>query len=179
MIKLDTLYRNNKNSEITFFAVCHSTYKEEEITGYLRDGTEKVYKLKYFKKNFTPVLPDYSVLEKHLLEYINQVPEVESVFQQILRRLHPGGYFHVGDIVYGTKEIGYYASHHRLEELISIPLEIVEIIKANEDSTTTRFIVMKQKHSISREEKLCIPIYQDRYSKIDAYACLKRYDMPY
>lgn len=180
MIKVGDLYRNIKDNSITFLVDDDDPY-DDSVYGYLKNGVSKSFSKKYFNKNFVHEQIDYSVLDKHIMQYITTVPELSSIRDQICRRLHPGGYFHVGDIVFGTENIGYYSSKPYDFRHIQYPMKIIEITLAV-DSSTVYIIRMEPVYDCNPEnynKDLYMPMYQDRYSKIDAYACLRRYDLPY
>ena len=174
-----SLYRCKTDNSVTFLL---DESDEEYVSGYLKDGIAKEYSKKYFDKNFVLEKFDYSSLDKHIMQYITTVPELSPVLKQICRRLHPGGYFHVGDIVFGTENIGYYSPRDKDygSGLIDYPMTITEIKRVT-DSSTAYIIGMCPNYNIHDmvNKTLYIPMYQDRYSKIDAYACLRRYDLPY
>ena len=178
MIK-DGFYRNKKDDKMTLL-ITQSDEGEDYIEGFNEKGIVKRYKRKTFLSKYKLENPSYLGLEKHLIQYANQVPEVSAVIQQILRRLHPGGYFHVGDVVFGTKEIEYYIQENRMGDLLEVPLEIIDISKLSGYGNMVYIISLKSIYNTRPSDKaMCIPMYQDRYSKIDAYACLRRYNMPY
>lgn len=174
-----SLYRCKTDDSITFLLDLGES-DEESVVGYLKDGITKSYTKKYFDKNFVLEKFDYSNLDKHILQYITTVPELSPVLEQICRRLHPGGYFHVGDIVFGTENIGYYSQRDYDFRLIDYPMTITEIKRAT-DSSTAFIIGMNPNYEVYElvNKTLYMPMYLDRYSKIDAYACLRRYDLPY
>jgi len=175
-----TLYREKKNPENTFFVSKFSCWDDGEvISGYTNNGIEKTYKKKYFCSHFIVDKPNYSSIEEHILPFLTQTPELNEILNRLCRRFHPGGYFHVGDIVYGTKCICYYIPHYDYDhDLIDYPMKITDIREINSYSTA-KLILMEGVYKIRQDSELSIPMYQDRYSNIDAYACLRRYDMPY
>lgn len=183
MIKTEALYRRKNNPEETFLAyeiqTTYLTGGKEKITvsGFLKNGESKSYTKEYLLKNFIIDLPDYGPMKEHIVQYSDQVPAVKKLFRQLCRRFHPGGYFHVGDLVYGTDSIGYYSTDTRYDRLIELPLKIIDI--QSMPSSTAKIIVLESKYGTIETQRVCIPMYQDRYSEIDAYACLRRYDMPY
>ena len=179
MMQIGELYRDKSNPENTYLLSSVDEYTKTCI-GFDKKGKIKELKIETFKKRYSVIKPDYSNLEKHLIQYALQNSEVSLVLQQILRRIHPGGYFHIGDIVFGTQEIGYYTNVRRCEDLIELPLEIVDIL--NCAGGMAYLVMLKSLYTNRKEDKndlICLPMYQDRYSKIDAYACLRRYNMPY
>lgn len=181
MIKANYLYRKKNNPEKTFLVTnIEFDLDKVKVVGYTNKGFRKYYDISYFKRNFIQEKElDYSNYKDNLLQYAEQVPEIKSVLEQICRRLHPGGYFHPGDIVFATQEIGWYLrGNPTKDDCLDSPYVIKDIIQV-EESLTTYIVILEAQFNTRKSENLCIPMYQDRYSRNDAYACLRRYDMPY
>lgn len=164
-----------------------------------KDGVYKRYKETTFKKKYEEICVDFS----HILPVITELVKTNEAAKRIVcplaRRLHPGGYFKPGSLVFFQYD-GYSEK--------SVPEDIRHLIMyggyGNSDSKT--FIVLGVEDDptrypddsnpkeygrvrIARYRGPKVPL--DKYTadynlplcktgfEIDAYYFLKRYDMPY
>lgn len=161
------------------------------------DGVYKEYSESGFKSKFEPVKADFSHALSVLTSLIDVNESVRRMICPLARRLHPGGYFTPGALVFFQFD-GY------CEE--SLPLDIRKDFKyggsfRNDDART--FVILSIDDGMygggdDREfgrlniahwkgpgvdlEKyrpdFSLPICKSGYA-VDAYYYLKRYDMPY
>lgn len=180
-------WRNKKTGELVFVGHVHpkrvdSSFVEEycilDTTG---EQKEKLCEQE-FREKYEKVFPDLSHILPNLLELaLNDYLLRETMFK-LARRLHPGGYFHVGNYVYILSE---YISDYLIErgenrerpyKIISIdnvaPLvQLVTIVRSNNWE--------QQEDDEDHVDRKKIPLYLDKFDSNDAFTCLRRYDLPY
>ena len=170
------LFRSKKDPDKTFLV-----YEEDfrgKLLGVNSDGISKSYTTQYLNKNFEPEIPDYSKFGDQLLRLAQEDPVLLQSLQQICRRLHPGGYFHKGDKVFAVKKYPFFETKDRdIQDLINWPLEIVDFIDSK--TSTVRLMILNPLYRTDNSIVYRIPIYLDGYYEVDAFACLRRYNMPY
>lgn len=160
-----------------------------------KDGVPKVLSESTVEKNYEPVT--YPNL-KEALKVVEGLFETSYMLQKaifpIMRRLHPGNYFNLGDLVHITSPIPKEYDHFSTEGYRPCSGTTVFIIVRIEDSTYSRYtgggesmgmigICRWRGKGVPLDsydsEDICIPIFKDRFSQDDAYFYLQRFDQPY
>ncbi len=188
---LDFSWKNKKTGEPVFIGnICHR-YKEDakpvtcvRVLNWAGVQKEEIDELE-FREKYEQVIPDFSNIIPNLLELaLNDYQLREAVFK-LARRLHSGGYFHVGDYVYIIgKE---YLNEHMIEtgENREIPYKIISIDVIAPLLQLVTIVPSNRWDSDSEDEdrynhkKIKLPLYLDKFDSNDAFTCLRRYDMPY
>ena len=159
------------------------------------DGIYTEYSESKFNSLFEPIEVDYSRVLSVLTELVKTNENAQRMIQPLARRLHPGGYFTPGSLVYFQFD-GY------VED--SLPMDIRKDFRYGRafNSTGQAFIVLDVYDGIRTDESVeygrlniahwkgpgvdiekyrpdfSLPICKSGFA-IDAYYYLKRYDMPY
>lgn len=142
-----------------------------------------------FYDKYEKVIPDFSGLIPNLLEFALNDFSLKQGLLKLARRLHPGGYFHVGDYVFIIKE---YLNEHLFEsgenrerpfKIISIdnmgPLSQLITIAPSRSWYKSGVEEEGDENSFKESGKIRIPLYLDKFESNDAFTCLRRYDISY
>ena len=162
------------------------------------DGVYKRYKETAFRKKFEEVTADFSHVIPVIAELVKTNDSAKRIVYPLARRLHPGGYFKVGCLVYFQYD-GY--SERSLHE--DIRQMIMYGCYGNDDSRTFIVLGIDEQNGWPNEDnpdeygririaryrgsKVPLEKYSVEYNlpicktgfEIDAYYFLKRYDLPY
>jgi hypothetical protein len=159
------------------------------------DGIIRKYKEKAFKKKFENFEADFSHIIPIMSELLKTSEAARRIIHPLARRLHPGGYFQKGVLVYFQydgysessvpedirKEI-YYGSYGNYESRMFIVLDIRDSFESSGYREWGRINIARWRGpKVPIEDYTCsysLPICKNDF-EIDAYYYLKRYDMPY
>ena len=186
---LDFSWKDKKTGEPVFIGGIHHRYVDSKFVDYIRvlDGSgvqkEEIAE-KEFREKYEQIIPDFSNIIPNLLELALNDYLLRTAVFKLARRLHPGGYFHVGDHVY---IISGYLNEQLFEtgenretpyKIISIDviaplLQLVTIIPSNKWDSES------EDEDSYNHTKIKLPLYLDKFDSNDAFTCLRRYDMPY
>lgn len=170
------LWKNKKSGNTLLIEdiVSYSSSEKVEIQCLTSTGKYKVIYLGGLK-NYELVRFDLTSLVPNFLEYAKYDATLRNGIETIARRLHPGGYFHVGDYVY-------IVSFEFIRDSISFrnPMEHpYKITDISPDKEIPLVEILKLESVYYAKQIMTIPMYRDRISSVDAYSCLRRYDLPY
>jgi hypothetical protein len=178
-IKYGQTWKNKKTGEIVFVLDQIITYgsKQESIVKVLDSGGQQLSDIKTenFQKNYEKIEFEVERLLQSLLQYLSD-SSLYSKLEIIARRLHPGGYFQVGCTVFITSPLFLDVNDFRRASSCEKPYKITNI-RPSETIPLLRILTLESVYY--RKETIEVPMYLDRISEIDAYSCLRRYDMPY
>lgn len=192
---MDWVVKDKKTGEIkSVVCISHGSggIKYTVVGG---DGLYKEYSESKYNSLFEPIEVDYSRVLSVLTELVKTNEDAQRIIQPLARRLHPGGYFSPGDLVYFQFD-GYCED--------SLPMEIRKDFRYGRsfNSTSRTFIVLDVYDEMCTVESVeygrlniahwkgpdvdiekyntdfSLPICKSGFA-IDAYYYLKRYDMPY
>lgn len=162
-----------------------------------KDGTKVFVSQKAFDKQYEPV--EYPNL-KEALAIAEGMFETSSSLRRaiypIMRRLHPGGYFRPGDLVFLNTPFPMVRDNYSHDAFThgEITVNIFIVVSVSEDVHRSRSDGVDE--SIGQVgishwkgpgvplEKydypdISIPIHKDKYATEDAYFYLQRFDQPY
>ena len=152
-----------------------------------KDGEKKEIELEKFKKDYEVISVDITPVIPALQSYLEVCPQAKNIFFSLMRKIHPGGYFHVGDLVYITYDGASWAfgivsrDTHLLQFGPSNPYIITKI--SENDLRIHRYISKmpdpEQYENIPGELVLPISIDIEVISGRDVYSLLSRYDTEY
>lgn len=157
-----------------------------------KTGKKVVLSEKALKKNYTPVeYPDLDKVLKVVAGIFDTSQTIRRAIFPIMRRLHPGGYFNVGDLVfmdapYITREADNISSLGWNSYTGTTTFIIRDIIPdfSKGDGYDSVVIAPWRGPKVALDKydginDIAIPISTDRYTEQDAYFYLHRFDQPY
>lgn len=182
-IKYGQVWRNKNTGKTVFiqdevanFSTSGSRHSDVVV---LDDKGQKQMAInsKDFRKDYEKVDFDINRLLPSLLQYLsNTNTSIYRSLEVIARRLHPGGYFQVGCIVFIISPLFLCETDLRYGQTCEKPYEIINIYPSV-DVPLLNFLVLESKYY--QKDTIEVPMYHDRISEVDAYSCLRRYDLPY
>ena len=180
-IKHGQTWKNKKTGKIVFVQDQINIYGSSEVKTIVKvldsEGQQlSDIRAETFQKNYEKVEFEIERLLPSLLQYLSD-SSLYSKLEVIARRLHPGGYFQSGCTVFITSPLFLDESDFKYAgSTCEKPYKITNI----RPSDTIPLLNLLTLESIYyRKETIEVPMYLDRISEIDAYSCLRRYDMPY
>ena len=179
-------WKNKSTGEIVFVRDVRTSWSlksdKETTTVIILGGTGKKRRdiiLSRFLRSYEKIVPDYKSLIPGMIDLIINDPDspLQKEVQKLARRLHPGGYFHEGCYVYIVSPIVLDPTDFRYGSNIDRSYLIEKI---TEDSSIPLLYNLELRSQYwNMGEKITVPMYLDRFIEIDAFTCLRRYDMPY
>ena len=193
-----SLKKKDTGEIVTIVSQSWGSHEGHKYTLVGKDGIPKVLSESTVKKNYDPV--DYPNL-KETLKVVEGLFETSTMLQRaifpIMRRLHPGCYFNVGDLVHLTSPVPKEYDHFSSEGFSAYSGSTTFIVVGIEDNDlyfrgssgegeaigNIRICKWKGKGiPLDRYDSsgdICIPLFKDRFSQDDAYFYLQRFDQPY
>lgn len=164
-----------------------STY---EIIG--KDGVHKKMKEKAFNQKYKKVSYDFSKLLPTAAQLIDNCEYIRRFLYPIARKLHPGGYYYPGCLVYfqfdGFIEHNEPVRINRLDHTTYIVTKIQDYPyfgwshEAEDDCLGSIEVARYRGPGVDLEKYEAdyhLPLSKDILREGDAYCYLKRYDLPY
>lgn len=182
-IKHGQTWKNKKTGKIVFVQDQITNYGSSEIKTIVKvldsEGQQlSDIKAETFQKNYEKVEFEIERLLPSLLQYLSDT-SLYSKLEVIARRLHPGGYFQIGCTVFITSPLFLDESDLRYGYAASTCEKPYKITNIRPSETIPLLNILTLESVYYRKETIEVPMYLDRISEIDAYSCLRRYDMPY
>ena len=181
MIESEDVWIEKKTGKTVFIESIRTNYSSEGKKDYIcilnsNGKREKDILESTFLKNYKKVTPDYSKLLPVFLHFAMNDQELRRRLMILARRLHPGGYFHEGNIVYVTSPLCLNPDDIRYGRYLERSYKIESI---EPDGSIPLLSIITLRSTEWYEEQVKVPMYADRFIPTDAYTCLRRYDMPY
>ena len=181
MIESEDVWIEKKTGKTVFIESLRTSYSSKGNKDYVcilnRNGKREEDILEStFLKNYEKVTPDYNKLLPAFLDFAMNDKELKRKLMILARRLHPGGYFHVGDVVYVTSPLCLNLDDFRYGRCLERPYQIESI---NPEGSIPLLSIITLRSIEWHDEQIRVPMYADRFIPTDAYTCLRRYDMPY
>jgi hypothetical protein len=180
-IKHGQTWKNKKTGKIVFVQDQITSYGSSEVKAVVKildsEGQQlSDIKVETFQKNYEKIEFEIEKLLPSLLQYLSDT-SLYSKLEVIARRLHPGGYFQVGCTVFITSPL--FLDDSDLKYAASTCEKPYQITNIQPSNTIPLLNILTLESKYYRKETIEVPMYLDRISEIDAYSCLRRYDMPY
>lgn len=161
-----------------------------EIVG--KDGVRKKIKEKEFNKRFQKVSFDFSKILPMALQLVDNCEYIRRFLYPIARKLHPGGYYYPGCLVYFQFDNFLQGSEpvkiDRLSHTTYIVTEIQDFpyggwsIGSEDDCLGSISVARYRGPKVDLDKydaDYHLPLSKDILREGDAYCYLKRYDLPY
>jgi hypothetical protein len=179
-IKYGQTWKNKKTGKIVFVkdqVLSYRNSKPESVVEVLDSEGQQLNDIKTedFQKNYEKIEFDIERLLPSLLQYLSD-SSLYSKLEIIARRLHPGGYFQVGCTVFIASPLFLDENDLRRATICEKSYKITNI---RPSETIPLLSILTLESVYYRKETIEVPMYLDRISEVDAYSCLRRYDMPY
>ena len=182
----------NKDTK-KLFTVCSKISSSRGNTWYITEDGKKIIEkdLDYIIDNFeVPENFDYKKIVEVLVSQLVNDEDIYSDLNNILnafaRRLHPGGYYHEGDLVYfirpdffieNTKDICYAWEYYCGA---NNPWLIKEIRPDSGDMCKSYIVLCRYSDSDkNNSQTINIPIHSNKIYRSDAYSLIRKYGTLY
>ena len=136
------------------------------------------------REDYEPFMGDLSTDDlRRIISQLQHTSEFRNLHNAILRRLHPGGYFKVGDLVHFT--IAWYTGSDlsKFLDISRVPFQVIDIYEARKEWGMS--MIRIKRYSGQPDVKLSkgydyeFPMYSDKLTITDAFYCLRKYGSPY
>lgn len=136
------------------------------------------------QEDYEPFMGDLSTDDlRRIISQLQHTKEFRELHNAILRRLHPGGYFKVGDLVHFTMSWYTGGDINRYINFSRVPFKITDIYNVHRQWGVSMVRIKRYSGQpiISPGEGYDyeFPMYSDKLTTTDAFYCLRKYGSPY
>lgn len=178
-------WKNKKTNEIIKFISKTFGSSPLESTINFRDSKGDSCKIseENFIKEYEPVQVDFQKFQVELVEFCKSTRGLKNILEAVLRRYHPGGYFHEGDKVFITDAPLLFSSDTPGLRCWTVGPDYPLVIHKIERLDIDRFKIYVERVSIKPQYyadcSYCFDAWVDKIVPLDAFWTLQRYDQPY